>query len=146
VQSIAAVVRSDAVIAQPDAVVAQPDTTVAEAGFKLAAVTPSDTIVSPPRASPLDAADQCLLSQDCIDQYLWSLYERTQKIDTIAVQEKYEVTVEDKKGNKKTVTKTRTKVVDQDFGWKDPHAAEKMGMSMPVYIIGGMDRSFRVRL
>jgi nucleoside 2-deoxyribosyltransferase len=146
VQSIAAVVRSNAVIAQPDAVVAQPDTTVAEAGFKLAAVTPSDTIVSPPRASPLDAADQCLLSQDCIDQYLWSLYERARKIDTIKVQERFKVTVKNKKGKKQTVTKTRTKLVDEDFTWKDPDAAEKKSMSMPEYVIGGMERSFRVKL
>jgi hypothetical protein len=56
------------------------------------------------------------------------------------------VTVENKKGKKQTVTKTRTKLVDEDFAWKDPDAAEKMGMSMPEYIIGGMDRSFRVKL
>src|SRR5256885_3344398 len=140
VRSSAAVVRSDAVIAQPDAVVAPPDTTLAEAAFKLAAVTPSDANVRPPDVSPLEAVDECLLSQDCIDQYLWSLYPRARKIDTTKVQERFQVTVENKKGKKQTVTKTRTKLVDEDFAWKDPDAAEKMGMSMPVYIIGGMER------
>jgi hypothetical protein len=33
-----------------------------------------------------------------------------------------------------------------DFTWKDPAAAERMGMSMPVYVIGGMDRDFREQL
>ena len=123
------------------AALAQPDTTLAEAAFKRAAVTPSDANVSPP-----EATDECLLSQDCIDQYLWSLYERTRKIDTIKVQERFKVTVKNKKGKKRTVTKTRTKLVDEDFTWKDPDAAKKKGMPMPVYVIGGMERSFRVKL
>jgi hypothetical protein len=135
-----------AVVAQPDVVAAQEDTTPVEAGFKLASVTPSDANVSPPNASPPEAMDECLLSQDCIDQYLWLLYERARKIDTIKVQERFEVTVKNKKGKKQTVTKTRTKLVDEDFSWKDPNAAEKMGMSVPVYTIGGMERSFRVKL
>ena len=29
---------------------------------------------------------------------------------------------------------------------KDPHAAEKAGMSVAQYVIGGMDRGFKVRL
>src|SRR5439155_26825825 len=105
-----------------------------------------DANVRPPDVSPLEAVDECLLSQDCIDQYLWSLYERARKIDTIKVQERFQVTVENKKGKKQTVTKTRTKLVDEDFAWKDPDAAERMGMSVPEYIIGGMERSFRVKL
>jgi hypothetical protein len=70
VRSNAAIVRSDAAAAQPDAALAQPDTTLAEAAFKLAAVTPSDANVSPPDVSPPEATDQCLPSQECIDQYL----------------------------------------------------------------------------
>ena len=54
--------------------------------------------------------------------------------------------VKDKKGKEQTVTKTRTKLVDEDFAWKDPKAAEKMGMSIAAYVIGGMERSFRVKL
>jgi hypothetical protein len=102
--------------------------------------------VSPPNVSPPEATDECLLSQDCIDQYLWSLYERARKIDTIKVQERFKVTVKNKKGKKQTVTKTRTKLVDEDFTWKDPDAAEKRGMSMQEYVIGGMERSFRLKL
>src|SRR4029078_13122320 len=125
------------------------DTTPVEAGFKLASVTPSDANVKPPNvtlpnASPPQATHQFLLSQECIDQYLWSLYERARKIDTISVQERYQVMVKDKEGKEQTVTKTRTKLVDEDFSWKDPKAAERMGMSIAVYVIGGMDQSFRV--
>jgi hypothetical protein len=132
-------------VAQPDAALAQPDATLAEAAFKLAAVTPSDANVSPPDVSPPEATDECLLSQDCIDQYLWSLYERARKIDTVKVSERFKVTIK-KKGKKRTVTKTRTKLVTEDFSWKDPDAAEKVGMSMPQYVIGGMERSFRLKL
>jgi hypothetical protein len=33
-----------------------------------------------------------------------------------------------------------------DFTWKDPAAAKRMGMSMPTYVVGGMDRDFREQL
>lgn len=33
-----------------------------------------------------------------------------------------------------------------DFSWKDPAAAKRMGMSMPEYVIGGMDPDFREQL
>lgn len=102
--------------------------------------------MSPPGVSPPEAADECLLTQDCIDQYLWSLYERARKIDTHKVQERFKVTVKNKKGKKRTVTKTRTKLVTEDFTWKDPDAAEKKGMSTQEYVIGGMERSFRLKL
>ena len=46
----------------------------------------------------------------------------------------------------KVVTRTFTKLVDQDFTWKDPKAAEKVGMPMMDYVIGGMDRSFKLKL
>jgi hypothetical protein len=36
--------------------------------------------------------------------------------------------------------------VNEDFTWKDPDAAEKAGMSVAQYVIGGMDRGFKVRL
>jgi hypothetical protein len=45
-----------------------------------------------------------------------------------------------------TVARTFTKLVDEDFGWKDPKAAERAGMSMMDYVIGGMDRSFKLKL
>ena len=42
--------------------------------------------------------------------------------------------------------KAVTKLADEDFGWKDPKAAQKAGMPVPVYVIGGMDRDFKLRL
>jgi hypothetical protein len=147
-------VRSDAVaqtgdkVARPQAPLALANAAPAQPAFKLAAVTPSDATVgapSEPNVSPPEPTDECLLAQDCIDQYLWSLYERARKIDTIKVSEKFKVTIK-KKGKKRTVTKTRTKLVDEDFTWKDPNAAEKVGKSMTEYVIGGMERSFRLKL
>jgi hypothetical protein len=89
--------------------------------------------------------DECLISEECIDRYLWSMYERARKIDTIRVHEPIKVTVK-KKGHLRTVTKTITKLEDEDFGWKDPQAAERAGLSMAEYVIGGMDRDFKVKL
>ena len=95
--------------------------------------------------SPLEASDECVLTEECIDQYLWSVYERAPKVDTIKVEERIKVTVE-KNGKSRTVTKTVTKFVNQDFTWKDPDDAEKAGMSVAQYVIGGMDPGFKVRL
>ena len=95
--------------------------------------------------SPLQASDECGLSEGCIDQYLCSVYERAPKVDTIKVQEQIKTTVK-KNGKSRTVTKTVAKLVDEDFTWKDPHAAEKAGISVAQYVIGGMDRAFKVRL
>jgi hypothetical protein len=96
-------------------------------------------------ALAIDRADECLVADICIDRYLWSLYERTPKLDTAKLVERHKVSVI-KKGKKRTVTKTTTKYVDQNFTWKDPKAAERVGMSMPDYVIGGMDRSFKAKL
>jgi hypothetical protein len=73
------------------------------------------------------------------------VYERARKVDTIKVQEQIETTVK-KKGKSRTVKKTITKFVVEDFTWKDPDSAEKAGMSVAQYVIGGMDRAFTVRL
>ncbi len=61
------------------------------------------------------------------------------------MEERIKATVK-KNGKSRTVTKTITKLVNEDFTWKDPHAAEKAGMSVAQYVIGGMDRGFKVRL
>jgi hypothetical protein len=95
--------------------------------------------------SPLEASDECVLSEECIDQYLWSVYQRAPKVDTIKVQEEIKTTVK-KNGKSRTVTKTVTRFVNEDFTWKDPDAAEKAGMSVAEYVIGGMDRAFKARL
>ena len=55
------------------------------------------------------------------------------------------MTVE-KKGKTRTVIKTIIKLVDEDFTWKDPKAAQKVRMSLMDYVIGGMDRSFKLKL
>src|SRR5262249_48949906 len=87
----------------------------------------------------------CLVAETCIDQYLWSVYQRTPKVDTIKVPEQIKVTVK-KKGKTRTVTKTIIILADEDFTWKDPKAAQKAGMSLMDYVIGGMDKSFKLKL
>ena len=86
-----------------------------------------------------------LLAEDCIDQYLWSIYQRARKVDTIKVPDRVSVNVK-RKGKTRTVTRTVIKLVSEDFTWKDPKAAENVGMSVAEYVIGGMDRSFKVKL
>jgi hypothetical protein len=98
-----------------------------------------------PAVGSLEIVDECLVVDICIDRYLWELYQRTPKEDTIKVDEQRMVTVKRKK-KMVTVTKTFTKLVDENFAWKDPKAAEKAGMPMVDYVIGGMDRDFKLRL
>jgi hypothetical protein len=102
-----------------------------------AAVRPTDPVQNAGRpAVSSEALDAC------IDQYLWSLYDRTPKVDTVKVEERIKVKVKNK-GKTRTIVKTLTKYVTEDFGWKDPNAAQKAGMSLKDYVIGGMDRDFR---
>lgn len=100
--------------------------------------------VSPP-ADTVAVLDECFVIDACIDRYLWTLYQRTAKEDTIKVQERRAVTIK-RKGKTVTVMRGFTKLVDQDFGWKDPKAAERAGMSMMDYVIGGMDKRFKQKL
>ena len=140
--------------------------TVAELATGMAAL-PNRSRVLPPEISPgqvatantpdpvlkdareavytIEILDECLVVEICIDQYLWTLYQRTPKQDTIKVHEQRKATVK-RKRKMVTVTRTFTKLVPQDFAWKDPKAAEKAGMSMMDYVIGGMDRSFKLKL
>jgi hypothetical protein len=99
-----------------------------------------------PAARAVEPLDECLVVAICIDEYLWSLYERTPKVDTNKVTEKIKTTVKNKKGKTRTVTKTITKYVVADFTWKDPIAAQRVGMSVKDYVIGGMDRGFKLKL
>jgi hypothetical protein len=92
-----------------------------------------------------EGPDECLAADSCIDRYLWALYQRTPKEDSVKIQEQRKVTVK-KKGRLVTVTKTFTTAADEDFSWKDPKAAEHAGMPMPDYVIGGMDRDFKLKL
>ena len=95
--------------------------------------------------SSIEILDECLVADTCIDRYLWALYQRTPKVDTIKVEERRKVTLK-RKGKTVTVTKSYTNLVDEDFAWKDPKAAKKAGMAMMDYVIGGMDRSFKLKL
>jgi hypothetical protein len=111
-----------------------------------AAVSPTDPVQNAARpAVSSEALDACPEPDVCIDQYLWSLYERTPKVDTIKVEERIKVKVKNK-DKTRTVVKTLTKYITEDFGWKDPKAAQKAGMSLKDYVIGGMDRDFRGKL
>src|SRR4029453_9923301 len=93
----------------------------------------------------IEIIGECLVAEACIDQFLWALYERTPKQDTIKEVERYKVKVR-KKGKLVTVTRTTTRLVPNDFTWKDPKAAERLGMSMIDYVIGGMEKSFKLKL
>jgi hypothetical protein len=89
--------------------------------------------------------DECYVIDACADRYLWALYQRTRKEDTVKEKAQREVTVK-RKGKMVTVTRTVTRVVDEDFGWKDPKAADHANMPITDYVIGGMDREFKLRL
>jgi hypothetical protein len=117
-----------------------------ETGMQLASVPTADPVddgAKPPVRS-IDPPDQCV-TDVCIDGYLWSLYERTPKIDTNKVPERIKVTVK-RKGKTRTVTQTVTTYVVADFTWKDPAAAQRAGMSVMDYVIGGMDHDFKLKL
>ena len=106
---------------------------------------PNVTVGALEQSSALDTDDQCAAQQSCIDRYLWSVYERAPKIDTIKVPEHRKVKIK-RKGKIKTVIRTFTKLVEEDFTWKDPAAAQHAGLSLIDYVIGGMDRGFRLTL
>jgi hypothetical protein len=95
--------------------------------------------------STIETVDECLVADICIDRYLWQLYQRTPKEDTIKGHESRKVTVT-KRGKTVTVTRSFVTLVPEDFAWKDPKAAEKAGLPMMDYVIGGMDRSFKLKL
>jgi hypothetical protein len=139
----AAFAHSDVALASPElrTALTDPNTraAVADPDIKVPLAEPEVNV------SPLEASDECVLSEECIDQYLWSVYGRAPKVDTIKVEEQIKTTVK-KNGKSRTVTKTVTKFVNEDFTWKDPDAAEKAGMSVAQYVIGGMDGAFKARL
>ena len=89
--------------------------------------------------------DECVVLESCVDHYLWELYQRTAKQDTNKVWEWRHVKVK-KKRKTVTVKQRFTRLVAADFTWKDPDAAARVGMSLMEYVIGGMDRDFKLRL
>jgi hypothetical protein len=98
-----------------------------------------------PAVDTVEILDECWDVNACVDRYLWALYQRTPKEDTIKVPEQRQVTVKRKK-KMVTVTRTFIRLVDQDFTWKDPKAAERAGMPMMDYVMGGVDRGFKLKL
>jgi hypothetical protein len=136
--SIADIARGSAALSDPP-----PMPQPATPPVLFAAVSPPDPVQN--AATPAvgsEALDACPEPDVCIDQYLWSLYDRTPKVDTIKVEERIKVKTKIK-GKTRTVVKTLTKYVTEDFGWKDPKAAQKAGIPLKDYVIGGMDRGFR---
>lgn len=99
----------------------------------------TESITSP------EIVDECLVIETCADRFLWQLYQRTPKEDSIRESKQTRVTIK-RKGKLRTVTRTTTFIVDEDFGWKDPKAAKNAGMSLMVYVIGGVDREFKLKL
>ena len=112
-----------------------------DSSHALALETPADG----KEAVTSKSLDECLTREICIDEYLWSVYQRAPKQDAIKVVERRNVTVK-MDGKPRTVVKEFTTLVDEDFTWKDPKAAEKAGMSLMEYVIGGMDRDFKLKL
>ena len=103
-----------------------------------------DQAASSHATSSLEALDQC--SEDaCINRFLWELYQRTPKEDSIKVEQQRKVSVK-RKGRMVTVNRTFSTTADEDFSWKDPKAADKAGMPAADYVIGGIDRDFKLRL
>ena len=101
---------------------------------------------SPNPAIPsAEFGDTCLRVESCVDEYLWSLYQRAPKVDTIKTSDQINLTVKEK-GKTHTVKRTIIKLIDEDFTWKDPNAAQRAAMPLKDYVIGGMDRSFKLKL
>jgi hypothetical protein len=103
------------------------------------------TGVAKDRFDTTEILDECYVIDVCVDRYLWALYQRTPKEDSVKEQSQKQVTVK-RKGKTVTVTRTVSAIVDEDFAWKDRKAAEHAEMSMMDYVMGGVDRDFKLRL
>src|SRR4029079_2919245 len=127
---------------RPKTTPAPTPTAEAPAASTAADPAPQNAATTPGR---IEIVGECLVVEPCIEQYLFALYERTPKEDTIKETERRKVTVK-RRGKLVTVTRSFTRLVDNDFTWKDPKAAERSRMSMMDYVSGGMDRSFKTKL
>jgi len=123
-----------------------PSAPTPSAPVQLASVDPSDLepVEADKAARSVEIGD-CPVVDACVDRYLWALYQRTPKEDTIKVRDWRRVAVK-RRGKRVMVSRAFTRYVDQDFGWKDPKAAERVGLPMMDYVIGGMDRRFKLKL
>lgn len=166
---LAAVSTTTPEVARPDATAAAPDTTPAAVVVASAApdpivtaalTNPSETlpgetapeqaasqgVATAPRGNAgIEIVDDCLVLESCVDRYLWTLYQRAPKEDSVKVEERRQVTIK-RKGKQVTVTRTVSHAADEDFAWKDPKAADKARMPLADYVIGGVDRDFKLRL
>jgi D-alanyl-D-alanine carboxypeptidase len=131
-----------ATLGDPSEVLPQQTPIVQAAAPSLADPAPQETVAARNR---IELVGECMVAEACIDQYLWALYARTPKEDTTRETERRKVSIK-RKGKMVTVTRSFTKLVDNDFTWKDPKAAERARLSMIDYVIGGMDRSFKRKL
>jgi hypothetical protein len=115
--------------------------------LQLVPLSTSDPIneYAKPATDGVKTPAECLPTETCVNEYLWSLYVRTPKLDMNKVSERINVKVRTK-AKTRTVIKRRTKYVVADFTWKDPIAAKRAGMSLIDYVIGGMDRGFKLKL
>ena len=82
--------------------------------MQVASADPSDLEIGGANKAPVETVDECLVMEICVDRYLWALYQRTPKEDTIKVPERRNVSVK-RKGRMVTVTRTFTKLVDHFF-------------------------------
>jgi hypothetical protein len=119
----------------------QPETPPQQA----AGTATSAPVAARPAVDSIEVLDECFAVDACVDRYLWALYRRTPKEDAVRNHEQRNVSVK-KKGKLVTITRTITTVVDEDFAWKDPKAAEHVSMPIMDYVIGGVDRDFKLRL
>jgi hypothetical protein len=88
------------------------------AGFQLASADTRAIELHNPNLTDKETSVVAKVFDDEVQQYLWEVYERMP-------------TKKDGSG---------------DFTWKDPAAAKRVGMSLPKYVISGMDPDFREQL
>jgi hypothetical protein len=121
-----------------------PAETAADPAAKISMATPEPGDADPAVGSAAGPGD-CAAVDSCIDYYLWTIYQRTPKEDSVKAEQQKQVSVK-KKGKLVTVTRTVTTLVDEDFSWKDPKAADHASMPVADYVFGGMDREFKLKL
>ncbi len=85
----------------------------------LAATAPADAAANTAPEAPAGTP-----SPACTDGFLWTLYQRAPKQDSVSNRERRTVTVK-RKGKMVTVTRIVSAAAEEDFSWKDPKAAEK---------------------
>ncbi|MGJ4888163.1 hypothetical protein [Bradyrhizobium sp. HKCCYLR20261] len=150
VAEVTAVTTTEAAAAQP----LSSETALTTASITPSAALPADESPAPSGDIPkptvasadrIEILDECPDIDACVDRYLFALYERAPKLDKIRETERRVVTIK-RKGRLVKVTRSFTRLVDNDFTWKDPKAAERVGRSMAEYVIGGMDRGFKLKL